>query len=66
MLLVTLCTEMMTSQLLFQHTYILRRPRVAIFVDIIKILIMFITEPLKTQGIRNCALKYNLYLYFLI
>ena len=47
MLLVTLCTEIMTSQLLFQHTYILRRPRVAIFVDIIKILIMFITATFK-------------------
>ena len=35
-------TEIMTSRPLFQNTFILRRPRVAIFADIIKIVTMFI------------------------
>ena len=39
----------MTSNSLFQNTFILRRPRVAIFADIIKIVTMFIKTSLKTQ-----------------
>ena len=42
---------------------------VAIFADIIEIVIMFIKKTLKTQlkeVKRNYALKCNLYLYFLI
>ena len=38
--------EAMTPQLLFQKIFILRRLRVAIFADIIEIVIMFI----KTQS----------------
>ena len=47
----------MTSYLLFQNTLILRRPRVAIFADIIKIVIMFIKaiikDPRRVKRIRN-------------
>ena len=60
----------MTSKLLFQNTFILRRPRVATFTDIIKIPIMFTKkriEKLKTiKGTRNKVLKHSLYLYLLI
>ena len=59
-----------TSQLLFQITVILRKPGVAVFADIIKIITMFIKkifkDSRKVKRIRNYVLKYNLYLYFLI
>ena len=38
----------MTSQPLFQNTFILRRPRVAFFPDIIKILTVLLRQSLKT------------------
>ena len=45
-------------------------PRVATFVDIIKVAIMFIKtmfqNSIKIKSIRKYALKCNLYLYFLI
>ena len=48
----------------------LRRPGVAIFADIIKLITSFIKQifedSLKTKKIKNCVLKWNLYLYFLI
>ena len=48
----------------------LRRPGVAIFADIIKLITSFIKQifedSLKTKKIKNCVLKCNLYLYFLI
>ena len=44
---VTSLTEIMTSQPLFQNTVTLRRPRVAIFADIIKIITRFIKEVIK-------------------
>ena len=57
-LLVTLWTEIM------------RRRRVANFVDIIKIATMFnkttTKKKKKVKRIRNYVLKWNLYLYFLI
>ena len=63
-------TEIMVSQLLFQNTFILRRPRVANFADIIKIANTFIKTTLndseKFLKIRNYVSKSNLYLYFLI
>ena len=46
-LLVTSLAETMTSNHLFQYTFILGRPRVAIFSDIIKIVTMFIEIILK-------------------
>ena len=50
--------------------FIFRRPRLANFADIIKITIMFIKTIFKdsknVKGIRNYALKFNLYLYFLL
>ena len=59
----------MTSQLLFQNTFILGKPRVANFAGIIKIATIFIkiifTDSSKVKRIRNYAFKYNLYLYFL-
>ena len=49
---------------------ILRRSRVAIFADIIKIVTMFIKkiikDPRKVKRIRNYVSKSNLYLYFLM
>ena len=69
-LLVTSLTENMTSQPLFQNTVILRRPGVAIFVDIIKISTRFIKkifkDSRKAKRVRIYELKCNLYLYFLI
>ena len=53
------------------NNFILRRPRVAIFADIIKIVTMFINKSIfkystKIKGIRNYVPKCNLYLHFLI
>ena len=42
----------MTSWPLFQNTFILRRPRVAIFVDIIKIVIIFIKKWKKLKELK--------------
>ena len=54
----------------FQKTFILKRPGVAIFADIIKIVTMFIKTILKgsikVSKIKNYVSKWNLYLYFLI
>ena len=54
----------------FQKIFILRRPEVAIFADIIKILTTFIItiykDSKKVKINRNYVSKYNLYLYFLI
>ena len=47
----------MTSKYLFQNAFILRKPRVAIFADIIKIVTMFIAtifkDSKKVKRIRN-------------
>ena len=60
----------MTSEPLFQKTFILRMPGVAIFADIIKIVTMFIKtiikDSIKVKKIRNYVSKCNLYLYFWI
>ena len=54
----------------FQNIFVLRRPGLAIFADIIKIVTMFIKTTLKdsrnVRRIWNYASKWNLYLYFLI
>ena len=59
----------MTPQRLFQNTFILRRPGVVNFADIIKIATMFIKKSFKDsktpERIRNYVLNRNLYLYFL-
>ena len=51
----------MTSQSLSQNTFILRRPRVANFADIIKITIILIKttfkDSKKVKKFRNYALK---------
>ena len=39
----------MTSQPLFQNTFILRRPGVSIFAAIVKIVTIFIRKPLQAQ-----------------
>ena len=53
----------------FQKIFILRRPQLAIFVDIIKTVTMSIKTILKglrtVKRIRNSVSKWNLYLYFL-
>ena len=41
--------KIMTPWLLFQNTFILRRPRVASFADIIRIAACLLKQPLKTQ-----------------
>ena len=55
---------------LFKNTVILRRPGVAIFADIIKIVTMFIKtivkDSRKVKQIRSYVSKSNLYLYFLM
>ena len=62
--------EIITPKPLFQNTFILRRPKVAIFADIIKIVTILIKaifkEFFKVKRIRTFASKWNLYLYFLI
>ena len=54
----------------FQNIFVLRRPGVAIFAYIIKIVTMFIKPTLKdsrkVRRIRNYVSKFNLYLYFLL
>ena len=52
----------------FQNTFILRKPRVANFVDIIQTIFIKTTFKVskKVKRIRNYVLKCNLYLYFLI
>ena len=69
-MLVTSLAKIMTAWPLFQQTIVLRRPGVAIFVDIIKIIIRFIKQIFKDSRkvriIRNYELKCNLYLYFFI
>ena len=69
-MLVISSTEILASQPLFRNTVILRRPGVALFVDIIKIVTRFIKQIFKdlrkAKRIRNYVLKCNLYLYFLI
>ena len=64
-LLVTSRTEVMTLKPLFQNTFILIKPRVTNFVDIIKIAIRFIKTTFKgshkVKRIRNYVLKCNLY-----
>ena len=66
----TLWTDIMTSQPIFQNTFILRRPGVAIFADIIKIVTTFIKtifkDSRKVKIISNYLSECNLYLYFLI
>ena len=69
-LLVTSWLEIMTSYPLFQNGVHLRRLRVAIFADIIKIVTMLIKTIIKDSRnvkiIRNSVSKSNLYLYFLM
>ena len=54
----------------FQYIFILRRPEVAIFADIIKILTTFIkTIPKDSRKVRRIisyVSEWNLYLYLLI
>ena len=54
----------------FQQIFILKRPGVAVFADVIKIVTMFIKTILKDsrnfRRNRNYISKTNLYMYFLI
>ena len=58
------------EKVLFLKSFILRRPGVAIFADIIKIVSKLIKTVIKdsreVRRIRNYVSKWNLYLYFLI
>ena len=65
-LLVTSWTEIMTSNSIFQNTFILRRPKIANFAGIIKIVTMIVKTKKKVKKIRIYVPKCNLYLYFLI
>ena len=60
----------MMLQTLFQNIFISRKPRVAVFADISKIVTMFFTTIFKDskilKKIRDYEPKCNLYLYFLI
>ena len=61
---------MTTPKPLFQNSFILKKPEVANFADIIKITGTFIKPTLKNPTelkiIKNYELKRNLHLYFLI
>ena len=54
----------------FQQIFILKRPGVAVFADVIKMVTMFIKTILKDsrnfRRNRNYVSKTNLYMYFLI
>ena len=60
----------MMLKTLLQNIFILIRPRVAIFADIIKIVTMFIKkifrDSKKVKRIRNYISKYSLHLYLFI
>ena len=60
----------MTSWPFFQNTLILRKPGVAVFADIIKIVTIFIETVIqdsrKVKRIISYVSKSNLYLYFLM
>ena len=60
----------MTSSTFFENTFVLRRPGVVIFADIIKIVTILIKkifkDSRKVKRIRNYVSKCYLYLYFLI
>ena len=62
--------KIITWQSFFQNIFLLRKPRVANFDDIIKVLTMFINTTFKgskkVKRIRNYTLNHNLYLCFLI
>ena len=62
--------DVLKLQPLFQYTFILRRPRVAIFAGIIKIVSMFTKTIFKDskelKRIKTEVLKCKLYLYSLI
>ena len=68
--MMTLSTEIMTSQTLFRNTVILRRPGVAIFAEIIKNITRFIKkffkDSRKVKRLRNYVSDCSLYLYFFI
>ena len=54
----------MTSQPLFQNNFILRRPGVAIFFDIVKTVNFFIKKILrKVNIIRNCIKMQSMHLF---
>ena len=61
-------TKIMTSLLLFQNTFVLRRPRVGIFADIIKIVTMFVKTIFKnSKKVKFEIMNQNaIYLYFFI
>ena len=64
-----LWTEIMTSQPLHENVFILRKPTVANFADIIKIPTIIkktFKSSKKVKRIRNYVFKCNLYLYFLV
>ena len=62
-------TKIMTSHTYFKILYF-KRPGVAIFAEIIKIVTMIIKTIIRDSGkvkiIRNYVSKYDLYLYFLL
>ena len=55
-------TKVMTSQPLFQSTFILRRPEVAIFADIIKFVTMFIKTIFKDSRKVKRIINYAIYI----
>ena len=65
-LLVRSLTEIITSWSLFQNN-ILRRPGVAVFADIIKVITMFIKKSLKTQEkLKELEIMYRNAIYICI
>ena len=58
--------ELWSRNLYFKNTFVLRRLRVAIFDNIIKIVTIFIKTIFKVKSIRTYISKCSLCLYFLI
>ena len=66
-LLVTSWSEIMTSLLLFQNRFTLRRPSVAIFADIAKILTIFTKAIFRdSKNLKNLEITYQNEIYICI
>ena len=65
--LVVSWTEIMTWHSSYQNAFILRRPSLANFADIIKISTMFIKKPLKTEKkLKELEIMYSNAIYICI
>ena len=59
-------TEIRRPKTVFQNTFILRRPGVAIFADIIKIVTMFIKTIFKDSRLKELEIMFQNAIYICI